>query len=78
MRFVLNFIFFGFLFFLLLRYFPDQFNATVKYLTGVWDFVVNSAADFFNRAKEHGSQAAAEPAKSFILPFVYLASLLKK
>jgi hypothetical protein len=40
MRFILNFIFFGLIFFLIYLYFPEAFATLVSWASQVWDFIV--------------------------------------
>lgn len=39
MRFILNFIFFGILFYLIYLYFPDAFHTLVSWVAKVFDFI---------------------------------------
>lgn len=52
MRFILNFIFFGLLFYLLWLYFPDAFQKLFSWAQTVVDYVVKLVQSLFHSTKE--------------------------
>lgn len=41
LKFILNFILFGFIFFLIAKYFPDAFDRLVEWVDIAWNYIVN-------------------------------------
>lgn len=61
MRFILNFIFYGFLFYIIWLFFPDAFNKLVSWVTQAYEFLrdlVMQVIAKFNHSTESGSHTA--------------------
>lgn len=78
MRFIFNFIFFGLLFFIIWKFFPDAFNTLVGWVTNLYDYLdhlVRSLVEKVNHAT--GAEKSVEKANAaLLLPFI--ATFLKK
>jgi hypothetical protein len=68
MRFIFNFILFGFLFFLISIFFPDMFHTLVGWATSAYEFIKAFIMDLMH--KYHGSEAAKEAPKALLFFFL--------
>lgn len=75
MRFILNFIFFGILFYLIYIYFPDAFHTLVSWVSKIYDFFKELIIEAYNRSANWRHESPSTPAPSheaFLLPFLAL------
>lgn len=70
MRFIFNFVFFGLLFFIIWKFFPDAFNTLVGWVTSLYDYLdhlVRSLTESVNRATDRTPPKEA----ASMLPFLF-------
>lgn len=80
MRFILNFFFFGLLFYIIWLYFPDAFTTLVNWAAQVVDFVKETFHSLTGRLPSHDTPSSPEPAPnsdSIRTLFQYLSVLIK-
>lgn len=81
MRFILNFFFFGILFYLIWMFFPDAFKTLVSWADQVVAFfkgLIQGVSDKMHTAPAPApATSPAEPLKSFILLLPYFLHLKK-
>ncbi len=77
MKFVFNFIFYGVIFFLIWRYFPEAFNTLVSWVNGLWDFIVDLVVSIVAKVKGAMTSGGGNN-QALLLPFVMFASLFKR
>jgi hypothetical protein len=71
-RFIINFILFGALFYLIWHFFPDTFTILVSWIKALVEFTQNLFSDLFNRISTNAAKKEIEPktALGFILFFL--------
>lgn len=69
MRFIVNFIFFGILFYLLWLYFPEAFQTLVSWANHVVTFIKNVALDLWEKYGTGKVPAQPSPASSLFFLF---------
>lgn len=72
-RFLLNFILFGALFYLIWFFFPDTFNVLVQWIKNIIDFVYTGIMNIYQRITTNVPKKDIEPVKAaFALIFAFL------
>lgn len=61
MRFILNFFFFGLLFYLIWLFFPEAFNTLVSWANYVVNFFKDLITGISERVQHHGSHPSEQP-----------------
>lgn len=71
MRFILNFIFFGLLFYLIYLFFPEAFNTLVSWVNQIYEFFRDL---FLNVSKkvQRGDNAYSNPVQTFLRTWIEL------
>lgn len=72
-RFFINFILFGALFYLIWHFFPDTFTVLVSWIKSIVEFTQQLLTDLYNKISSNTSKKDVEPAKNalgFILAFI--------
>jgi hypothetical protein len=72
-RFIINFILFGALFYLIWHFFPDTFTTLVTWIKALVEFTQTFFTDLFNRISTSSAKKEIEPIKTglgFILFFL--------
>jgi len=72
-RFLINFILFGALFYLIWHFFPDAFTTLVSWIKIIIDYAQQFFTDLFNRISASTSKKEVEPAKTLLgIVFTFL------
>jgi hypothetical protein len=66
MRFILNFIFFGFLFFIIWHFFPEAFATLVSWVSALFDFLRDLFLNIKSRVSGPTAAPVTEPAKTLL------------
>lgn len=72
MRFIFNFVFFGLLFFIIWKFFPDAFTTLVGWVTALFNYLhhlFQTLVDSVNRATEGDGHTTKQGAA--LLPFLF-------
>ncbi|MFA6914886.1 MAG: hypothetical protein WC222_00680 [Parachlamydiales bacterium] len=72
MRFIFNFVFFGLLFFVIWKFFPDAFTTLVGWVSALYNYLhhlFQSLIDNVNKATETGEHPVKQTAT--MLPFLF-------
>ncbi len=70
MRFVLNFIFFGLLFFIIWKFFPEAFHTLVTWVTALYDWLYHLFHSLFEQVNKAEATKEA-PKAALLLPWLF-------
>lgn len=77
MRFILNFIFYGILFYCIWYFFPDAFAKLITWAGATFDFLKNLVTEISNKFKDTGI-THTEPQKAILFLYMWGMNLLNR
>lgn len=69
-RFIINFVLFGALFYLIWHFFPDAFQTLVSWVKTLVEFTQDLIRDLYSRLAATAAKKDLEPAKTLIQSFI--------
>ena len=72
MRFILNFIFFGLLFYLIYLFFPDAFNTLLSWVQQIYEFFRDLFSNVSKKVQREDDTRPNNPTQTFFLMLIEL------